>query len=262
MVTRTTIPAYTGNYTKGRAKPIRIIVLHTAETGEGTTPAEGVGRWFQNPAAKASSHTGVDTDSICRYVADTDTAWCAPGANSDGLHVEITGRASQTTAQWADAASEATLRNAAIQVAEWCVKHKIPARYMTDAQLAGGSYRGITTHRQCTRALKRGTHTDPGPNFPYTHFLSLVKTQIARITGVAPFVAGPTLSQGATGTYVKRLQAGLNKLINARLVVDGKFGPATLAAVKKYQKAKGLAVDGKVGPATQKRLYRDGVRIY
>lgn len=36
--------------------------------------------------------------------------------------------------------------------------------------------------------------------------------------------------------------------------VDGSFGADTLAAVKKYQKAKGLTVDGNVGPKTWAKL--------
>ncbi len=51
----------------------------------------------------------------------------------------------------------------------------------------------------------------------------------------------------------KILQRRLNAL-GAALVVDGGFGNKTLAAVKKFQRSKGLVVDGVVGPKTRKAL--------
>lgn len=55
------------------------------------------------------------------------------------------------------------------------------------------------------------------------------------------------LTKGDKGTQVKRLQQFLNWCINAGLEVDGSFGNATLAAVKKYQKKYSLEVDGFFG---------------
>lgn len=69
-----------------------------------------------------------------------------------------------------------------------------------------------------------------------------------------------TLQKGATGSQVKKLQKCLNKLIKAGLAVDGSFGPATLKAVKKFQKKYKLAVDGSVGPKTRsmiKKKYKE-----
>lgn len=57
------------------------------------------------------------------------------------------------------------------------------------------------------------------------------------------------LSYGSSGAEVKELQTLLNNN-GYNLDVDGSFGPATLEAVKAYQKANGLDVDGYVGPLT------------
>lgn len=60
----------------------------------------------------------------------------------------------------------------------------------------------------------------------------------------------PTLSKGSKGTTVTYLQLALNDIYGYDLAVDGSFGGATLAAVKDFQKAKGLTVDGVVGAKT------------
>lgn len=61
----------------------------------------------------------------------------------------------------------------------------------------------------------------------------------------------PTLRRGAGGEDVKTLQTLLNQFgANPQLDVDGKFGPLTETAVRKYQGDNELAIDGIVGPIT------------
>lgn len=58
----------------------------------------------------------------------------------------------------------------------------------------------------------------------------------------------PTLRRGSSGTYVKTLQRilGVDR--------DGTFGPATEAAVRRFQALNGLTADGIVGPDTWNAL--------
>ena len=60
----------------------------------------------------------------------------------------------------------------------------------------------------------------------------------------------PLLLLGSSGDAVKTLQTRLNQLGYSCGNVDGIFGQKTLAAVKSFQTAKGLAVDGIVGNQT------------
>ncbi|AXK31698.1 peptidase M15 [Streptomyces armeniacus] len=66
-----------------------------------------------------------------------------------------------------------------------------------------------------------------------------------------------TLKEGASGEAVRQLQirvAGYPGSGN-ELAIDGEFGPATKAAVERFQKAYGLSADGVAGPATFDKIY-------
>lgn len=60
----------------------------------------------------------------------------------------------------------------------------------------------------------------------------------------------PTISAGAKGDAVRRVQRALRRTPDLGLVVDGQFGPQTTAAVKGFQQGSSLTADGIVGPQT------------
>ena len=68
------------------------------------------------------------------------------------------------------------------------------------------------------------------------------------------------LACGAVGDYVQVLQKVLNlyQTTGTQLTPDGKFGPKTEAAVKRFQSRYGLKVDGVVGPKTRAKLFAQG----
>ncbi len=160
---------------------IKWVVLHSMEGAEASTKAETVSRWFAGlnprfPAPRSSAHYAIDCDSIVQMVRRQDVAWAAPGANRHGIHLEHAGKARQTAAQWRDAFSEPMLQRSAILCAQICKRHCIPIRFVDRHQLDLGN-KGITTHNEVTRSnlSDRGTHTDPGKNFPMDWYLGLVR---------------------------------------------------------------------------------------
>ncbi|ALC20956.1 D-Ala-D-Ala carboxypeptidase family metallohydrolase [Streptomyces pristinaespiralis] len=97
--------------------------------------------------------------------------------------------------------------------------------------------------------------------------LSIVMLMVAGLGGVVAtagsaqaddcYTWSRTLSQGASGSDVTQLQIRMSGYpgYGAVLAVDGSYGPATTAAVKRFQSAYGLAADGVAGPATFSKIY-------
>ncbi len=67
-------------------------------------------------------------------------------------------------------------------------------------------------------------------------------------------VTFPVLEKGDTGDFVTAMQY-LLKAHGYSISADGSFGPATLSAVKSFQKSKGISEKGAVGSATWKKLF-------
>lgn len=158
------------------AKSLRLIVLHSAEAADsfgGDTSAEGVANYFAKSTTKASTQLAVDRDSCVRMLPDLVVPWGARGANHDGLHVEICGYAKWTKSEWLE--RPGMLRRASAKCAMWAWRYGIPVRMLTVAQVRAGRMKGFTTHVDVNMAFKRGTHWDPGPNFPREWFMERTK---------------------------------------------------------------------------------------
>ncbi|MTE20931.1 peptidase M15 [Streptomyces sp. TRM43335] len=66
-----------------------------------------------------------------------------------------------------------------------------------------------------------------------------------------------TLKQGMSGSDVTQLQIRVSGYpgYGSELALDGAYGPATAAAVKRFQAAYGLSADGIAGPQTFSKIY-------
>lgn len=189
---------HAANYYSTRTHKPRLIVLHTPQTAETSSAAEGVARYFATGGTYnngwrrtadgiviGSTHLVSDNDSAIRCVHDHETAFGAAGANHDGLHHEIAGRTPQTPAEWADPYSTDALHLAAPLDAEWCELHEIPPFRLNDSQLLAGQS-GFVGHDQVSRVYHKSTHTDPGADFPWGRYMQLVRRALEPGLNVPP----------------------------------------------------------------------------
>jgi N-acetyl-anhydromuramyl-L-alanine amidase AmpD len=229
----------------GKPCVIKNIVIHTAEIGESVEGAEALMRACargrppkaDGSANLASWHYSVDSNSITQSVKEPDTAFHAPGLSHRSIGIEHAGRARQTRAEWFDPFSEAMLRLSANLVASIASRYSIPIVKVSAFELGRGDP-GICGHKDVSDAFRKSTHWDPGPEFPWVEYLSLVKDVFTRDTNPEPFPQ-PTHPIVAIGHPDKAAV----RLLQERLVyhgfaikVDEAFGPRTRAAVIEFQK--------------------------
>jgi len=171
-----TFPFVQARHFRGNSgtRAVRLIVIHSMEAPEKGDTAENVAHFFQTTDREASAHLCIDSDSIVRCVRDDDVAFAAPGANADGVHLELAGFARQTEPDWLDAFGVLMLERAADVAAQYCLKYDIPARRLSNAELANTANRGIVSHAQVSETFRKSDHTDPGSGFPWNFFLERV----------------------------------------------------------------------------------------
>lgn len=86
---KVTVPAYSGNYTKGRESKISEITIHHMA---GVATAQGCGEEFQAVGREGSAHYGIGNDgTIALYVDEANTAWANSNwaSNSRAVTIEV-----------------------------------------------------------------------------------------------------------------------------------------------------------------------------
>jgi N-acetylmuramoyl-L-alanine amidase CwlA len=141
-----------------------LIVIHSTENNLRTGIAETVAQYFAGGSVKASAHYVVDSDEVIQCVDPALIAWAAPGSNEIGIQIEMCGKAEWTQAQWLLPAAQAMIKHAKWLVHDLAAKYDIPLALINADGLKAGA-RGVTRHRDVTKAWHRSTHTDPGQGF-------------------------------------------------------------------------------------------------
>jgi N-acetyl-anhydromuramyl-L-alanine amidase AmpD len=178
-------------------RAVRVIVIHDMEFPETPDAAEVIAKDFATTTTVKSAHICVDSNSIVQCVLDNNVAFAAPGANSDGIQIELTGFAKQTRQQWLDPYGVLLLNRGADAAAQYCLKYDIPVRQLTNAQLGDKKSKGLVGHRQVSVVFKKSDHMDPGPNFPWDFFLARVQHHLEQRAKQAGKVPVPFISEAA-----------------------------------------------------------------
>jgi N-acetyl-anhydromuramyl-L-alanine amidase AmpD len=166
----------------GPARPgqrVDLVVIHTMEALKRAGTARAVAEWFAGASApEASAHYCVDADEIIQCVPEDVVAWCAPGANRRGVHLEHAGYAGQSAAAWDDDYSRRVLALSAALARDIAARHQIPIVHLTPDELRKGA-RGFCGHAEVSKAWPSAhpekDHWDPGPGFPWDQYLDLVR---------------------------------------------------------------------------------------
>jgi hypothetical protein len=177
------------SWTNADRTSVQLIVIHTTEGSSHGQSAEDGAAYDARRTDGTSAHYFVDSNTVVQCVRTNDRAHTARSqGNRRGIQYELCGRAGNSAAWWAGEYATSMLKLAAKQAARDAKKWGIPIRHLTVQQVKDGA-KGFCGHYDITRAFPAdgGTHTDPGPNFPWSRFLDMVRAEMTpRPTQSAP----------------------------------------------------------------------------
>lgn len=169
------------SWTNANRDDVQLIVIHTTEGSAHAGSAEDGAAYDARRTDGTSTHYFVDSDSVVQCVRTNDQAHAARAqGNRRGIQYELCARAGYSEDWWGSLYALSMMKRAAEQAARDAKKWDIPVRHLTVAQVRDGA-KGFCGHYDVTRAFPQdnGTHTDPGANFPWSVFLTMVRIELA-----------------------------------------------------------------------------------
>ncbi|ASW53788.1 N-acetylmuramoyl-L-alanine amidase [Plantactinospora sp. KBS50] len=147
------VAANGNNYSPGRSAAISTVVIHVTQGSYA-----GTVNWFQNPSAGVSAHYVVRSSDgdITQMVREQDTAYHVINANSYAVGIEHEGYVDQPA--WF---TDVMYRSSAALTRYLCDRWGLPR----DRAHIKGHYE-----------MPGNDHTDPGPNWNWNYYISLVNS--------------------------------------------------------------------------------------
>ncbi|WP_405098090.1 N-acetylmuramoyl-L-alanine amidase [Micromonospora sp. NBC_01412] len=145
------VAANGANYGAGRSSRITTVILHVTQGSYAGTIS-----WFQNPSSGVSAHYVIKSSNgeITQMVREGDTAYHARAGNAYGVGIEHEGYVDNPA--WF---TDAMYRSSAALTRYLCDKYGLPKNRTA-----------IKGHNE----IPGNDHTDPGPNWNWNYYISLV----------------------------------------------------------------------------------------
>ena len=205
-------PMWSPNSQNRNGAKIDLFILHTQE---GPGNADSLARFLGNPANQVSYHYAVSQDpkdNGVTVIDVTDTArasWSVLSANNRSINLCFAG----SSVNWT---RDMWMRNSkALDAAAWlavqdCKKYGIPTTVIAPPYIGRA---GITDHAYVTKILRDGSHSDVGPNFPWTYFAGKVAEYAGTVKPVTPTPVPPPPPSLSTMTDRQILEAIYRKVM-------------------------------------------------
>ena len=211
-----------------------------------------LGNHFAKKATKSSSNYGISSDGLIGcYVPEEYRSWCTSNTANDNRAITIEVANDGGAPDWH--VSKEAISALVELLTDICKRNGIPRLlWKADKSLIGQvDKQNMTAHRWFARKACPG-------DYLYNLEGSIAAEVNSWLSGERPEhikveVAKPTIKRGATGENARLLQKDLNQF-GCGLVEDGKFGPASVAALKAWQTRYKLTQDGSYGPASYKKM--------
>lgn len=179
--------------------------------------------WFQNPSARVSAHYVLRSSDgqITQMVREKDVAWHVACWNNRSIGLEHEGYASQRG--WY---TDPMYRASAALVRNICNKYGIPK---DRTHIVGHDY--VTSTTGCT------THTDPGPYWDWTYYMSLVNQTTAWSAIVDNATSGRFAASGNWGlsSYSANRYGANYRYASPKAVSDAAWFKVNVPATATYE---------------------------
>lgn len=177
-------PVYLGppyHYSAGNNKPFDRLVIHCTVSDCERGGARDIAAYFRSKAAGGSAQYVVDPYEAVQAAYDSVICWGAP-PNPHSLHIELCDLMAGPGKRWGNELHELMLRRAARLAAQSCLAGDLPIRRINVQDLKAGR-KGICGHDDVSDAFHQSTHWDPGPAFPWPHFMRLTREAASDLLG-------------------------------------------------------------------------------
>ena len=267
---------------KRNTNNIKWLVIHyTANDGDS---AKGNGNYFKNNKPNASAHYFVDDDVIVNSVPDDYIAYAVGGKkynNNGGKYYGVCTNTNSLSIELCDTKrngksdlSSETRKNAIELARHLCKKYKIDKNHIIMHYQVNGKLcpKYFVEDTKAWKKFKDDifAETNKLVTIPTVIKANLVKEMQKALNSAYKLklvidgklgektktaIKTYLIRNGSKGAYAKWVQKRLNAK-GYNIKVDGVFGSKSVAALKKYQKAKGLTVDGVCGYTTVYELIK------